>query len=305
MGLVHKSSKLKLLLSGLAVAVAFVLTGCAAQNAKYDASKPLGPQVNYTITGIDAGAGEMETTQKALAKYHLADHKWQLQTSSTAAMTTQLGKKIKNKEPIVITAWQPHWMFTKYKLKFLKDPKHVYGSSENIHTIVRKGLQRDKPEAYTVLNRFYWTPAQMSAVMMKVNSGMAPRKAAREWLREHPQQLAKWTRGVRHVHGVPIKMTYVSWDSEIASSYVAAEALRSVGYKPTLQAMEMQPLWASIATKAADAMTCAWLPNTSGRFYRQYRSKITDLGVNLRGARVGLAVPTYMKNVNSIEDLKK
>lgn len=29
-----------------------------------------------------------------------------------------------------------------------------------------------------------------------------------------------------------------------------------------------------------------------------------DLGVNMDGARVGLAVPKYMKNINSIEDLK-
>ncbi|WP_230678576.1 glycine betaine ABC transporter substrate-binding protein [Lacticaseibacillus zhaodongensis] len=301
----HKVTKLKLLLSGLALLLVVPLAACSAKAAAYDSSKPLGPQVNYTITGIDAGAGEMETTQKALKQYHLEDHKWQLQTSSTAAMTTQLGKDIKNKQPIVITGWQPHWMFTKYKLKFLKDPKNVYGSSENIHTIVRKGLKKDKPSAYTVLDRFYWTPAQMSAVMIKVNAGMAPRKAAREWLKAHPEQLAKWTKGVKHVHGDKIKMTYVSWDSEIASSFVAAEALRTVGYKPTLQAMEMQPLWASIATNAADAMTCAWLPNTSGRFYHQYRSEITDLGVNLRGAKVGLAVPTYMTNVNSIEDLKK
>ncbi len=99
-------------------------------------------------------------------------------------------------------------------------------------------------------------------------------------------------------------MTCVAWDSEIASTYVAAEALRKVGYKPTLQAMEMQPLGASVATGTADAMTCAWLPNTSIVYYRQYRHKIVDMGLNLKGAQVGLAVPTYMHAVNSIEDLK-
>ncbi|EUJ21887.1 glycine betaine-binding protein [Listeria aquatica FSL S10-1188] len=35
------------------------------------------------------------------------------------------------------------------------------------------------------------------------------------------------------------------------------------------------------------------------------KKDVENLGVNLKGARVGLAVPTYMKNINSIEDLKK
>ncbi len=300
-----KWKKLTAAVALLLLVVAPVLAGCSTTVAKYDASKSLGKQINYTITGIDAGAGEMETTEKALDAYGLTKKNWQLQTSSTAAMTTQLGKAIKNHQPIVVTGWQPHWMFTKYDLKFLKDPKGIYGTTENIHTIARKGLKKDKPSAYTVLNRFYWTPAQMSAVMIKVNGGMSPRKAARQWIKAHPKQVAKWLKSVKKVDGDSIKLTYVAWDSEIASSYVVAEALRMVGYKPTLQAMEMQPLWASIATSAADAMTCAWLPNTSGRFYRQYRDQIVDLGVNLKGAKVGLAVPTYMKNINSIEDLLK
>lgn len=292
-------------LVAIPIVLMFTLGACATTTLpRYQPGKPLGQQVNYTITGIDAGAGIMAGTQRVLKQYGLAKDNWQLQTSSTAAMTTQLGKAIKNQQAIVVTGWTPHWMFTKYNLKFLKDPRNVYGDSENIHTIGRKGLKRDMPSAYTVLDRFYWTPAQMSDVMLKVNGGASPRKAAQKWLREHPDKLKKWTAGVPHVQRKVIKMTYVAWDSEIASTYVAAEALRTIGYKPELQAMEMQPLWASVATGAADAMTCAWLPNTSGRFYKQYRGQIIDMGTNLKGAQVGLAVPTYMQDVNSIEDLK-
>jgi glycine betaine/proline transport system substrate-binding protein len=278
--------------------------GCSTKVARYQPNAPLGPQLNYTITGIDAGSGEMAATQKVLRRYKLAGRKWQLQTSSTAAMTTQLGRAIKNHQPIVVTGWQPHWMFTKYHLKFLRDPRNVYGSEEDIHTIGRAGLKQDEPSAYRVLDRFYSTPAQMSDVMLKVNAGESPTTAANHWVATHPRQVAKWTRGVPHVHGRTLKMTYVAWDSEIASTNVAAAALRKVGYRVTMQSMEMQPMWASIATGAADAMTCAWLPNTSGKYYHDYRAKVIDMGINLRGAQVGLAVPTYMKNINSIEDLR-
>ncbi|WP_334329241.1 glycine betaine ABC transporter substrate-binding protein [Companilactobacillus sp. HBUAS59699] len=281
-----------------------LITACSSQTQPYDSSKKLGGQINYTITGIDAGAGIMSSTQTALKDYGLSDKNWQLQTSSTAAMTSTLDKAIKEKRPIVVTGWQPHWMFTKFPIKFLKDPKNVYGKAESIHTIVRLGLKKDEPEAYTILDRFHWKPAQMSEVMLKVNNGMDPKKAAKEWIKANPKLVDEWTKGVKKVHGKSLKMTYVAWDSEIASTNVVAQVLRDQGYKVTIQAMEQQPVWASIATKAADAQVSAWLPKTSGLYYKDYKGRFEDLGPNLKGAKVGLAVPKYMKNINSIEDLK-
>ena len=40
-----------------------------------------------------------------------------------------------------------------------------------------------------------------------------------------------------------------------------------------------------------------------GDQYKKYKNNIVDLGPNLKGVKLGLAVPTYMKNVNRIEDL--
>lgn len=247
----------------------------------------------------------MTSTDKALKAYGLVDKKWQLQPSSTAAMTSTLQKAIADKRPIVVTGWTPHWMFTKFPLKFLKDPKNVYGKTEQIHTIVRKGLKQDAPQAYQVLDQFHWTPEEMSSVMLAVNGGKDPAEAAKAFVKKHPEQIAQWTKGVTHVSGKPkLTMTYIAWDSEIASTNVVATVLRQIGYNVTIRAMEPQPVWASVATKAADAQVSAWLPNTSAKLYSDYKNQVVDLGVNLDGAKVGLAVPKYMKNINSIEDLK-
>ena len=281
------------------------LTACSSTQPKYDAKKPLGPQINYTITGIDAGAGIMSSTDKALKAYGLEQKNWQLQPSSTAAMTSTLQKAIADKRPIVVTGWTPHWMFTKFPLKFLKDPKNVYGKAEQIHTIVRKGLKQDAPQAYQVLDQFHWTPKEISSVMLAVNNGQDPAAAAKAYVKKHPEQIAQWTKGVSHVSGSPkLTLTYIAWDSEIASTNVVATVLRQVGYKVTIRAMEPQPVWASVATKAADAQVSAWLPNTAAKLYADYKNQVVDLGVDMDGARVGLAVPKYMKNINSIEDLK-
>lgn len=299
-----KNKKNTFLGAVLFMCLAFFLSACGEPAPAYDANKPVGEQINYTITGIDAGAGIMSSADSALTAYGLTGDNWQLQTSSTAAMTSTLAKAIRHKQPIVITGWQPHWMFTKYPIKFLKDSKNVFGKAESIHTIVRLGLKKDMPEAYTFLDRFHWTPEQMSEVMLQVNDGVEPAKAAQDWIDKNPKIVAEWTKDIKKVKGTPIKLTYVAWDSEIASTNVVAQVLKQLGYKPTIQAMEIQPMWASIATNAADAQVAAWLPKTSGLYYKDYKGKFEDLGTNLEGAQVGIAVPKYMTNINSIEDLK-
>jgi len=102
--------------------------------------------VDYTITGIEPGAGITVTTERAIEEYeNLAG--WTLDISSTAAMMAELDKAIANEEPIIITGWNPHWMFAKYPdLKYLEDPKDIYGGREGINTLVRKGFEEEKPE---------------------------------------------------------------------------------------------------------------------------------------------------------------
>lgn len=67
---------------------------------------------------------------------------WSVETSSSGAMTVALGQAIKNNEDIVITGWSPHWMFAKYDLKYLADPKGTMGGEEAIHTMARQGLKK-------------------------------------------------------------------------------------------------------------------------------------------------------------------
>lgn len=284
--------------------LALSLTACNTYLAPYDASIPLGEQINFTITGIDAGGGLMMTAEEALEVYGLAEENWQMQPSSTAAMTSALARAIEDERPIVITGWIPHWMFTNFDLKFLDDPENVFGDAENINTIVRKGLAEDKPSAYQFLNNFYWTPDDMSEVMLEVNNGVDPEEAAREWIENNQDTVAQWTDGIEHVDGEEITLSLVAWDSEIASTNVVAEVLKDLGYEPTIVPMEILPMWQSVATGVSDAMVAAWLPNTSGVFMEDFQDDVVDLGPNLEGAQVGFVVPTYMENINSIEDLR-
>ncbi|KMY29758.1 glycine/betaine ABC transporter [Lysinibacillus xylanilyticus] len=153
-------------------------------------------QADHTITGIEPGAGITAATEKALDEYdNLAD--WNLLTSSSGAMTTSLAKAIKNKEDIVVTGWSPHWKFAKYDLKYLEDPKGVYGGEETINTFARKGLKEDQPDVYSVLDNFHWTSEDLESVILEIMDGKDPKEAAKDWVEANADKVAEWTKDVK------------------------------------------------------------------------------------------------------------
>ncbi|MFP4655379.1 MAG: glycine betaine ABC transporter substrate-binding protein, partial [Methanohalobium sp.] len=142
-----------------------------------------------TITGIDSGAGIMSQTETAIEEYELDEY--ELQSSSDTGMTTSLKSAISDDEPIVVTLWDPHWAFARWDLKYLDDPKDVYGE-DDIVTIARQGLQEDKPEAYAILERFNWDLADNEQVMAYIEEGMSGEEAAEKWVEDNPDKVNAW-----------------------------------------------------------------------------------------------------------------
>lgn len=146
-------------------------------------------QVGGKIVGIEPGAGIMLATENAINDYGL---NYELLDSSSAAMAAELSSAIKDEKPIIITGWTPHWKFAKFDLKYLEDPKGVYGGEEHIATIVRKGLKEDQPKAYEILDKFNWEPEDMEAVMLKIQEGLSPEQAAKEWVESNSDKVEEW-----------------------------------------------------------------------------------------------------------------
>jgi glycine betaine/proline transport system substrate-binding protein len=259
----------------------------------------IGQQLDYKITGIDAGSGVVQAAERAVEDYDLD---FTVQTSSGAAMTQALADAIENEEPIVVTGWSPHWKFAKYDLKYLDDPKGSFGGAEHINTVTRLGLQEDMPNAHGILDRFYWTSDDMETVMLKVNEGEDVKEAARQWINDNQEKVEEWTEGANQVEGEKIKLAYVAWDTEIASTNVIGIVLEDMGYDVTLTQVEAGPMWAAVASGDADAIVAAWLPATHEKYMSDYNEQVEDLGPNLEGAKIGLVVPEYME-IDSIEDL--
>lgn len=308
--------KKKHIWKGLTVAlgISMLMVGCSnatpapegnqpAPNNSESAQGGYGEQVDYKIIGIDPGAGLMKATEKAMSEYDLKD--WELVEGSSAAMTAALTQAYKDQKPIIVTGWTPHWMFSKFEMKYLEDPKGVYGADEQIHTIVRKGLKEEQPSAYAFLDKFSWTPADMEKVMLDIADGKKPEEAADAWVKENEPLVNQWIEGIEPAEGKKLTLAYVAWDSEIASTNVVKQVLeQKLKYKVELSQVEAGPMWIGVSNGDVDGMVAAWLPTTHEDYYKKLGDKIEDLGPNLSGTKLGLAVPKYME-INSIEDLKK
>ncbi|HJH10409.1 MAG TPA: glycine betaine ABC transporter substrate-binding protein [Metalysinibacillus jejuensis] len=161
-----------------------------------DSIEDLKDQAGKTITGIEPGAGVVAASEEALEAYdNLKD--WSVQTSSSGAMTVALEQAIAGEDEIIVTGWSPHWKFAKYDLKYLDDPKGVFGGEETINTFTRKDLDKDMPDAYAVLDAFEWTSDDLESVMLEVTDGKDPKQAARDWIEANKDKVDAWTKQVK------------------------------------------------------------------------------------------------------------
>lgn len=144
-----------------------------------------------TITAIEPGAGVTNSAQNAVKEYdNLSD--WEVSVSSTGAMIAELDQAINNEEDIVVVGWKPHWMFMDYDLKMLDDPENVFGGYEEIHSYAREGLKEDNPEAYKIIDNFYWEVEDMSSVMEELATDVEPEEAADNWIEANRETVDGW-----------------------------------------------------------------------------------------------------------------
>ena len=151
-------------------------------------------RLRQTITGIDAGAGVMVTTEsEVMPAYGLAAAGYTLLPSSGPAMMAALKQAIAKKEWIVVTGWKPHSMFGYWDLAFLEQDKDKVWGVGNIHIMGRKTLREDKPELATFLEKMLLTNSELGSLMVAINESKKDTlEAARDWMKENEAVVTRW-----------------------------------------------------------------------------------------------------------------
>ncbi|MFC5215978.1 ABC transporter permease/substrate binding protein [Streptomyces coerulescens] len=104
--------------------------------------------------------------------------------------------------------------------------------------------------------------------------------------------------------GKEVKIGYIPWDEGIASTYLWKELLERRGFKVTTSQYAAGPLYTGLATGQIDFETDSWLPTTHAEYWKKYGNQLEDLGSWYGPTSLELSVPSYVKGVKSMEDLK-
>lgn len=94
------------------------------------------------------------------------------------------------------------------------------------------------------------------------------------------------------------------WDEDTAATYLWKEILEERDYKVNVQELDVASTFAGVANKQVDLYFDAWLPSTHEAYWKKLGPKLEITSTWYEPADLNLSVPTYVKDVNTIADLK-
>ncbi|MFC9847041.1 ABC transporter permease/substrate binding protein [Streptomyces sp. NPDC127595] len=262
------------------------------------------------ITGIESSAGMMSLLKTKVLKEYGLDKEYKVVDSSTPAMLAELKRAYAKKEPVVVTLWSPHWAYSDYDLKKLKDPKGAWGSGDGVHTLSRKGFAQENPVVGEWLKNFKMTEQQLTSLESEINkAGQGKQQdAVRAWLKKNPGVVDKLapvkTAAASAETKRPLDVAWFPWDEDVAVTYLWKNVLARRGYTMNMKQMDVGPVYTGLASGDLDLNFDAWLPYAQSNYWDQHKNDLRDLGTWYEPTSLEIAVPSYVKDVKSLADLK-
>jgi glycine betaine/proline transport system substrate-binding protein len=262
------------------------------------------------ITGIEPSAGMMSLLKSKVLKEYGLDKEYKVVDSSTPAMLAELKRAYAKKAPVVVTLWSPHWAYSDYDLKKLKDPKGAWGKGDGVHTVARKGFAAENPVVAQWLKNFKLDEKQLTDLESAINKAGKGKQqeAVRAWLKDNPGLVDKLAPvenpTVPAEAKRPVDVAWFPWDEDIAVTYLWKNVLEKRGYKLNLKQMDVGPVYTGLASGDLDLNFDAWLPYAQANYWDKNKDRLADLGTWYEPTSLEVAVPSYVKGVKTYEDLK-
>jgi glycine betaine/proline transport system substrate-binding protein len=269
------------------------------------------------IIGIEPSAGEMGLLKDKVLKAYGLENEYKVVDGSTPAMLSELKRSYEKKEPVVVVLWSPHWAYNTYDLTKLKDPKNVWGTGDGIHTLTRKGFTADNPQVASWLKNFKISEKQLTSLEATIQSTGKGKEqeAVRAWLKDNPGVADTWapvaggSAAGKAANGTderkrPLEVAWFPWEEDIAATYLWKAVLEERGYKMNLKQFDVGPMYAAMSQGQIDVQFDGWLPTTQKKYWDKYHDNLTNLGSWYSPTSLEVAVPSYVKDVRSLADLK-
>jgi len=154
------------------------------------------------LYGISAGSPANLSLKNIIDKNTFNLGKWTLVESSEQAMLTQVKKAVKNKKFITFLGWTPHPMNVQLKMHYLTGGDQWFGKQGQVYTLVRNDYAKQCPNPARLLSNLSFTLEMENAIMAEVvDKNVSVDKAAKAWVKAHPQVLDAWLAGVTRKEG--------------------------------------------------------------------------------------------------------
>ncbi|WP_240689213.1 glycine betaine ABC transporter substrate-binding protein [Ammoniphilus sp. YIM 78166] len=93
------------------------------------------------------------------------------------------------------------------------------------------------------------------------------------------------------------------WTSTVPPTYVAKHLLEEMGYKVSVQKADAGVVYTGLSKGDIDIFMDAWLPDMHKNYMEKYGDTLVDTAISYPDGELGWVVPTYMEDINSIDDL--
>lgn len=304
------------------------LSACVPAEVEVDQEEtPFAEKADYTITGIEPGAGIMINTETALEEYGLAEAGWKLTESSSAAMTAAVQDAATNNEPVVATLWEPHALFAAVDLRKLEDPKQIYNNPERtrafleeeapewadadvlsdvIATVTNAGFSDRAPAAGEIMADFSISAeTENDWVEQYTFNNVEADVIVEQWMEDNADQVEQWLPGEETELGQEtITIGIPPWPGAAVRSRVLASILEQAGYEVDIQEMDIGLVYTVLAAGDIDVTVAGWLPTTHADYWDRFSDDLEIAGVIVEQTWLGLVVPASAdSSIQSIDDL--
>jgi len=160
-----------------------------------DLNKPgIAQQFDGKILTSEVGNGQYKLTEKVLNDKKIVGYK--MVASSESGMLSELDRNLKRGKWSLVNAWSPHWMFAKYPLRYLDDPEHLFGGTEQIHVVARKGFSEQYPKVARFFSHYSIPQADLQTMMSAAREpGNSPEKVVAAYYAQNKARFVAMAEG--------------------------------------------------------------------------------------------------------------
>ncbi|AOJ96205.1 choline ABC transporter substrate-binding protein [Burkholderia multivorans] len=161
-------------------------------------------ELDGKIYGIEPGSSANATIQKMIDTNQYGLRGFKLVESSEAGMLVTVQRAVREKKWIVFIGWAPHPMNIQVPIKYLAGGDASFGPNygeARVYTLTSTGYAQRCPNAGRLVSNLRFTTEMENRMMLAVMNGTKPADAAKDYVRQHPDTLEGWLRGVTGFDG--------------------------------------------------------------------------------------------------------